>query len=256
MYTVPLKMRNANKWEDKYYPQLNIKAKYVPYPALRQQFWRCLLNSYDIDESGRISRVELFTMLDSIGSTLSEYTINSFFQRFQQTSTKNKPVKDGEELTIDQVVICLEDQLMKQQTKPAQKDLVSPDSLSECTVSLQEKELTGESPDLTSSPADSESSGSVQGTTKSDDKAEEHVIVISQCPLCHQPRMNKRSEVDIVTHIATCASRDWRQVDRFVMGGFVTSDQAHRKWYTKVARRSGTSSNFRLFPKSPTEDID
>jgi hypothetical protein len=36
------------------------------------------------------------------------------------------------------------------------------------------------------------------------------------------------------THIATCASQDWRQVDNLVMGGFVTSSQAQRKWYSKV----------------------
>jgi phosphatidylserine decarboxylase len=67
-----------------------------------------------------------------------------------------------------------------------------------------------------------------------DEKAEEHVIQLKECPLCHQPRLHKRSEVDIVTHLATCASQDWRQVDKLVMGGFVTSSQAQRKWYSKV----------------------
>ena len=67
-----------------------------------------------------------------------------------------------------------------------------------------------------------------------DAKFEEHVIQIRECPLCHQPRMNKQSEMDIVTHLATCASQDWRQVGKLVMGGFVTSSQAQRKWYSKV----------------------
>ena len=67
-----------------------------------------------------------------------------------------------------------------------------------------------------------------------DDRGEEHVIEIGECPLCHQPRLSKRSDADIITHLATCASQDWRQVDSLVMGGFVTSSQAQRKWYSKV----------------------
>jgi phosphatidylserine decarboxylase len=66
------------------------------------------------------------------------------------------------------------------------------------------------------------------------DQTEEHVVEIRECPICHQPRLNKRSDTDIITHIATCASQDWRQVNNIVMAGFVTSSQAQRKWYSKV----------------------
>jgi phosphatidylserine decarboxylase len=66
------------------------------------------------------------------------------------------------------------------------------------------------------------------------DTGEEHVVEIRECPICHQPRLNKRSDADIITHIATCASQDWRQVNNIVMAGFVTSSQAQRKWYSKV----------------------
>jgi len=81
-FTIPLKLKNAEKWEEKHKPELLIKAKYVPYPALRQQFWRSMLRQYDSDESGRISKVELTTMLDTLGSTLKESTIDGFFSRF------------------------------------------------------------------------------------------------------------------------------------------------------------------------------
>lgn len=64
--------------------------------------------------------------------------------------------------------------------------------------------------------------------------SEEHVVEIRECPICHQPRLNKRKDADIITHIATCASQDWRQVNNLMMGGFVTSSQAQRKWYSKV----------------------
>ena len=67
-----------------------------------------------------------------------------------------------------------------------------------------------------------------------DERGEEHVVEIWECPLCHQPRLNKKSDADIITHIATCASQDWRQVNNIVMAGFVTASQARRKWYSKV----------------------
>ena len=46
--------------------------------------------------------------------------------------------------------------------------------------------------------------------------------------------MYKRQDADIITHIATCASQDWRQVNSVLVGGFVTASQAQRKWYSKV----------------------
>jgi len=214
-------MCKESRYEDKHNPELIINAKYVPYAALRQQFWRCLLNQYDVDDSGRLSRVELVTMLFSLYSTLSEHTINGFFRRFQQTSPDEPHVKEAEEITVDQAVICLEDQLSRESTGPF-------------TFHLHEKDATpSDSPYLALSAPETDGGGG-SGLVNHDDRSEERVITITDCPLCHQPRLNKRSEADIVTHLATCASQDWRQVDRFVMGGFVTSDQAHRKWYTKV----------------------
>ena len=239
-YVIPLKMRNQARWEDKHAPELIVNAKYVPYAALRQQLWRCLLAQYDVDDSGRVTRVELVTMLDAMGSTLSEETINSFFVRFRQTS--DEPIlKEAEEITIDQAVICLEDQLLKKSKGPAHKDAIpveAPTTLDviddTSTLAEVDKETISDSPGEGVSMTSSEVDHSSHGLADPDDNTEEHVIMITECPLCHQPRMNKRSEVDMVTHLATCASQDWRRVDRFVMGGFVTSDQAHRKWYTKV----------------------
>ena len=62
----------------------------------------------------------------------------------------------------------------------------------------------------------------------------ERVVNIKTCPLCHRPRMNAKAEMDIITHLAVCASQDWARVDRIVVGNFVTASQAQRKWYSKV----------------------
>ncbi|RDB27430.1 Phosphatidylserine decarboxylase proenzyme 3 [Hypsizygus marmoreus] len=44
--------------------------------------------------------------------------------------------------------------------------------------------------------------------------------------MCHRPRMSDKAEMDIITHLAVCASQDWEKVDRIVVGDFVTASQA------------------------------
>jgi phosphatidylserine decarboxylase len=253
-FSVPLKMKNLEKWESKHNPVLYMRAKYMPYAALRQQFWRALLKQYDADESGLISRAELTTMLDTLGSTLKESTIDSFFQRFPHKAADNEETWD---LTMDEAVICLEDQLEKR-SKPnvsATEKLkhLAPDIKG--FFGMQNKAAdsdTTETPDRSGTstpfmPTDAQvSSMNMSGlntpnedddsTDKDDplDRNEEHVVEIKECPICHQPRLNKRRDADIVTHIATCASQDWRQVSSVLLGGFVTASQAQRKWYSKV----------------------
>ncbi|KAI1912776.1 phosphatidylserine decarboxylase [Ophidiomyces ophidiicola] len=247
-YVIPLTLKNKDRWEDKHFPELHVRAKYMPYAALRQQFWKVMLKQYDADESGRISKVELTTMLDTLGSTLKESTIDSFFHKF---ANENEP-SDTIDLTFDQAVICLEETLQTLQKSAGShsKNLVhiSPPSPGSENLSCEDlpRSLSSSVPLTTTSgrrtvshsTSRDESTSSEDGPLHPDDLAdergEEHVIELRECPLCHQPRLEKRSDSDIITHIATCASQDWRQVDNLVMGGFVTSSQAQRKWYSKV----------------------
>ncbi|KAJ2994692.1 hypothetical protein NUW58_g1488 [Xylaria curta] len=257
-FTIPLKMKNLEKWEAKHSPALTIRAKYMPYPALRQQFWRAMLKQYDTDESGEISKVELTTMLDTLGSTLRESTIDSFFQRFP-----HKAVNGEAELTMDEAVVCLEDQLQAKSSPtplgekvknllpdadkvkhllnvPSQSSSQAlPSEESSFTLGAEDSSVQGTQSGIsTITVPDLDKSGEEGDALEKDDlnvdRGEEHVVEIRECPICHQPRLNKRKDADIVTHIATCASQDWRQVNSIVMGGFVTASQAQRKWYSKV----------------------
>jgi phosphatidylserine decarboxylase len=256
-YIIPLELKNKDRWEGKHHPTLFIRAKYLHYKALRQQFWRAMLKQYDADESGRIDKIELVTMLDTLGSTLHESTIDGFFKRFGQEHTGEMP-----SLTFDQAVICLEDQLQQTVTK---KPHWRPSGLGGAAshaslTTLDNGEMSGTStPGLlesgTQTPLNSQSmlsSGVIQPPDHgkegdenaehndlTDDRGEEHVIEIRECPICHQPRLNKKTDADIITHVATCASQDWRQVNNIVMAGFVTSSQAQRKWYSKVITKIG-----------------
>ncbi|KFZ08492.1 hypothetical protein V502_09322 [Pseudogymnoascus sp. VKM F-4520 (FW-2644)] len=219
-FHIPLKLKNMEKWEEKHKPELHLKAKYLPYSALRQQFWRSMLRQYDVDDSGSISKVELTTMLDTLGSTLKESTIDKFFKRFPHMLNDEEGM-----LTYDEAVICLEDQL---EMKSKQSQSATDRGESETTLN-DEADAAELSNAEIGTPLE-------EGDISYDlyDKDEEHVVEIKECPICHQPRLNRRSDADIITHIATCASQDWRQVNNIVMAGFVTSSQAQRKWYSKV----------------------
>ncbi|OJD30607.1 phosphatidylserine decarboxylase [Diplodia corticola] len=246
-FTIPLELRKSDRWEGKHNPVLHIRAKYMPYKALRQQFWRAMLKQYDADDSCLIDKIEIVTMLDTLGSTLHDTTINGFFERFAEVNGESV-------LTFDQAVICLEDQIEQSQ------------ATNSSTLSFRSKGLGGRTsgpptPGLTSgsgTPLNNQSQTSVipaieqdtlgpegehgeflEQDDLADDKGEEHVVEIRECPICHQPRLNRKTDADIITHIATCASQDWRQVNNIVMAGFVTSSQAQRKWYSKVITKVG-----------------
>lgn len=244
-YNLPLELKNKERWEAKHNPTLQIRAKYLPYKALRQQFWRAMLKQYDADDSGLIDKVELTTMLDNLGSTLHESTIDGFFTRFAAQN------KNEELLTFDQVIMCLEDMLQSTEERDAKKHswkkLVpsGPNfagSTSESAPSSGSGTPMNEHASSTSIPTipvhhlgeKGEEGDTIVPDELGDERGEEHVVEIRECPICHQPRLNKKSDSDIITHVATCASQDWRQVNNIVMSGFVTSSQAQRKWYSKV----------------------
>lgn len=253
-YTVSLELKNKDKWSQKHNSQLHVRAKYLPYSALIQQFWRAMLKSYDADESGSISKVELTTMLDTLGSTLKDTTIDAFFRKF--------PNADGsipEELPIDSLIICLEDELKRHGRRSSGMGakvsrLLNRSNTDDSFDGSDPHHPVG--PDATAQPANQDPSTTAVPEIKTDfmgeagesadllpnedlvdEGGEEHVIEIRECPICHQPRLNKRSDSDIIAHIATCASQDWRQVNNIVMAGFVTASQAQRKWYSKVINK-------------------
>ncbi len=320
-------------------PSITIRAKYQPYAALRQKFWRQYLTQYDTDDTGAISQLELRSMLDSLGSTLTKSTIESFFIRYGKN-----PEED--ELSLDEAIQCLETELCRPLSEKKRVDVNEESRSSGVSVSttpiltvmdklgkdldgamqesvsfaMQEMHFSGrpahpqqhlsgdggwlhhqtepnqvplstrtpgvdsseeeESSGASSGPGvapggtssssgaassaatDSEvgrqkklrfrrmkkktasSRGTSPGTATgagaapaSNEVPVERVINVKNCPLCHRPRLNAKAEMDIVTHLAVCASQDWSQVDRIVVGNFVTASQAQRKWYTNVLDR-------------------
>jgi len=297
---------------------------------------------YDTDDTASVSHLELTSMLDSLGSTLTSATISSFFTRFGKD-----PLKD--ELTYEEAIHCLETELGRPDSEKKRLDQehsedsisatpvlmaadgkgneVSLDKLdfsgpslrsiaggegdvpapaphpapyhsqqgswspsnssastpaneySESTAAVTKKQVTYSSSSTSDAEEDSSGSspwtsgtnelvvpGSSPKTKKSKfrrnknkkkaasasssstnvvDDTVERVINVKNCPLCHRPRLNSKAEVDIVTHLAICASQDWNKVDRIVVGNFVTASQAQRKWYTKIISKV-SSGDYKL----------
>ncbi|KAK9377279.1 phosphatidylserine decarboxylase-domain-containing protein [Lipomyces chichibuensis] len=293
-FNIPLVLKHRARWEEKHSPEIQIRAKYVPYSALRQQFWKYLLVLYDGDERNMISRFEIDGLLEYLGSTLHSSTVDSFFSRFGKSI--------DEDLTFDEAIVCLEDQLHRDRgrrskviehvipmgaastedgslahatesksnadlTRALQEDrhLIADrsgpsfDTVTDDNYSRLESELrtlkSGEemSPEktpttTTDGSGTNRSNESLEDGTATpiesyfqeiEERTEEHVITMRECPVCHQPRLDRRSEVDIITHLAMCASQDWKQVDLLNMNAYVTADQAKRKWVGNVTSKLG-----------------
>lgn len=264
---------------------------------------------YDTDDTHTLSHLEITSMLDSLGSTLSTQTIDSFFLRYGK-----RPAED--ELSIPEAIMCLENELCRPRSE--RKRLNTEDSFADSGSSptpgdegegrgpgkffLDSLDFCGpplgvlladesptenasymhaNSPELyltepsqrplvhvaeplpasSTTPSilpssrgfgyassDSEevsAGGGPLGPSANEAHHFERVINVKNCPLCRRPRLNSKAEVDIVTHLAICASQDWAKVDRIVVGNFVTPSQAQRKWYTKVITKV-SSGNYKL----------
>ncbi|WWD21646.1 phosphatidylserine decarboxylase [Kwoniella shandongensis] len=306
-FTLPISTDKDVAWEAKHSPKLTIRAKYEPYDALRQRFWRQYITQYDADDTGAMSITELTAMLDSLGSTLTRGTIEGYFSSCGKSA-------DKDELTIEEVIKCLEGEVTKsrfEKQKVATDDFattgtstpavaaqsaehglnmvgpagnisspVDPDELADHIRNSRPRNQEGTYGDeaagnIVPIKAEDKEAGvpavkvertaSFDGTTVSAngaltpqsvssdaDDAEgdlssspddrERIINIKTCPLCHRPRLGKKTEQDIVTHLAVCASADWSRVDRIVTANYVTSSQAQRKFLSKIVNKVAIGS--------------
>jgi len=301
-YSLPLQQNKEAVGDGSHNPTISFKAKYQPYDLLRQRFWANYMKQYDTDDTGSFSHLEITTMLDSLGSTLSRETLNTWFSRLGRNPT-------GGELTTNEVIQFLEEETQRplsQKKKIGSMDdalsaapsgSVTPSitsALAAEPLKLDNIDFTG--PEFHRSPNDApnatpgqppgnaavvgslpvpagphlgnkagalptvgdlpkrakqgDAAGNQQaGSSEEEDSPGsnsednvERIINIKTCPLCHRPRLGSKGEMDIITHLAICASQDWEKVDRITVGNFVTASQAQRKWYTKAISKLSTGS--------------
>jgi phosphatidylserine decarboxylase len=61
--------------------QLMLQVSFAPYRDVNRNFWLALSKEFDADNSGDLNKVEMVTMLDSIGCTLSDECLSLLFQK-------------------------------------------------------------------------------------------------------------------------------------------------------------------------------
>lgn len=159
---------------EKHSPTLKIRARFLTYDNLRRDFWRILLEQYDVNETpGRMDAIELTSFLDALGSQNSDEIVAGLFKKL------NRPAL-GEVVTIDEIVELLEEHI-----------------------------------------------------TSNKQDAEDKIFEIDRCPICCQKRFRKKGDLDIVTHVAICASKDWSIVNKILASNYATPQIASRRWYSK-----------------------
>lgn len=264
--TFPLNLAKADKWKNS--PTLTIRAKFVPYLDIRKMFWVTLAKTCDANNSNTLGRLEVQSMLETLGSNISETTLDKFWERH------NKDFAD--ELTLDELAESLEWFMRMSDDERTEENPTSnnaffllgdeeeeeyemDDILDNDDGPVGEEEEEEEDSEYSTNNEDDDDSSSVPSPDEADyealaegdgiqyidgplkslelnkeqvsthHKVHEKVIRLNECPICHRPNLSKRGQMDIVTHVATCAANDWTTVDRFLMGNFGSEAQAQRK---------------------------
>lgn len=87
---------------------------------------------------------------------------------------------------------------------------------------------------------------------------DDRIFEIDRCPICCKRRFSKKEDLDIVTHVAICASKDWSIVNKILTTSYATPQIASRRWYSKVLikltygkyRLGGNSANILVQDRS------
>ncbi|KAG0259925.1 hypothetical protein BGZ95_004547, partial [Linnemannia exigua] len=264
---------------------LKVHAKFVTYTNLRKRFWLGLAKAFDADpKTGLYSKVLIQAMLEGLGSTLSNTTIDNFF-----TPYSKDPERD--ELTFDELFEILERQVRLDDSKPNKQRRrrlrkfwsrkASP-AIPQSSPIVGTEQPGPERTDILHPEQQSDDKDSTEDSLGDDDEDEdeednelfmhltqnkipdegpipqavemvepteadfeplvsedEYVIRISSCPICRDPSLGSKLETDVITHIAVCSGNDGFNLDKLILGNFVTAANAQRKWITKVVKTLG-----------------
>lgn len=217
---------------------LTIMTHWQPYALLRQRLWYRLLRHYDENENCATSLLELETMLESLNSSVTSETMRSWF-----TALGKNPDED-DELTFEEAIAALERSTLAPQQRPTLQSLSSSPSLETNTLPMtaESKKASATSSSLNIAPLSSTDADRSSPSGPADEGRVERLLNLTTCPLCQKQDMTGWTEFGQVTHLALCGSRDWSQVDNFLVQSYVTESQAQRKWYTKLVRHVAQGS--------------
>ncbi|KAF9113300.1 hypothetical protein BGX27_001836 [Mortierella sp. AM989] len=218
---------------------LKVRAKFVHCTTLRKQFWRDLARAYGPDNyNGLYSKLLIQTILESLGSNLSNDTIDGFFE-----SLGKNPEND--DLTFDEFFEAMESRLNNRMSNKRRSFGRSPQRLNYNQEDQEEAQDTENSRLVHKQALDDSNIQAldIDEPTEEDFASQssesEHLVLISTCPICHDSSLGHRQETDVITHLAICSGYDGYNLDKLMLGNFVTEANAQRKWITKVIKSLG-----------------
>lgn len=196
--------------------KLSFKAMFFPIAALRQKFWRVMLAQYGDIEDGHIGKLGMYAVLDTLGSNIPNSMVDDIYT---ELSSKNHD-DTSDSITVDEAVICLERlvDLVCHQDQQATQTPQSPSS--------NEESGPGTPTQTSDQYEDSEDSRNFPSKL--------YLVYLSNCPLCLKFKLSKVNQQKATVHLATCASHDWKRVDRLMMTSYVSLNQAQRRWFSKA----------------------
>ncbi|CAO3617775.1 unnamed protein product [Cunninghamella blakesleeana] len=115
--TIPLNMVNDIKWKDRHQPTLTLRTKFVPYTEIRKMFWLSLAKNYDVNGDGTMSKLEVQAMLESLGSTITEATLNNFWMQHGKD-----PHNERDEISMEDLAQSLEDFVLSSEINDNEED--------------------------------------------------------------------------------------------------------------------------------------
>lgn len=189
---------------------------FIAYKAVRRNFWIKLSRAFDryfkvgnslSDGSLSLNRVEFTTMLDSIGSTFTDESIDAFFI--------------SEDLDSDEIALSYE----QIHERLEQKMHGSSENIGRRTT------------DLSSDLSAVNRQFSRQTT--------ERLCQIKFCPLCTKS-LDDNLDLQIISHVSVCSFEDYAKLDSMLLGGFLTETYTSPKWVTKIINRVTQKASGRI----------
>lgn len=72
------------------------------------------------------------------------------------------------------------------------------------------------------------------GSQSLDNFRYQKVLEFEKCPICLKKRLSNKQDIDIVTHVAICSSKDWSIVNKLLVSSYVSQEVASKRWYSKM----------------------
>lgn len=100
----------------KHSPSIKVRARFISYENLRRDFWRIVLDQFNVDETpGLLDFIEFISLLDTLGSPNSDEIVTKIFEKYQKSPW------GGDVVSHEEAIDALEEFVNSTDRKPDEK---------------------------------------------------------------------------------------------------------------------------------------